>query len=431
MNVRTHTGSEQLDYGATATRMNGSWARRGWMVTTALLALTLMLNAFVSYAASRRAIDGLNRGQADLLGATLREMLAARGATSDAEVLGRFLRANEGHGLRYVALTGDSVQAGVSENANIRDAPPPSRDSLSGRMPLVAMHDVLRAYFPGPVSSGPASPPSYAVIEFRPTASVRLVQSARRSLALAITAAVVLSLAAWMFVRISMRYDDARLRLEQQRHLAALGEMSAVLAHEIRNPLAALKGHAQLALERLTDGSREHTCLEYVIESADRLEVLVADLLGFARTGPVDVTLADPVDLLRMAARDVFGEATIAVDSDDAPAEWPLDAVRVRQALVNLLDNARQSSPPNGSPVARVAREGNRLVFEIRDFGPGLPAGREARIFDPFFTTRTAGTGLGLAVASRVAEMHGGAITARNHSDGGAVFRLALSHPRT
>jgi two-component system sensor histidine kinase HydH len=268
------------------------------------------------------------------------------------------------------------------------------------------------------------------MLEFVPTAASRLMQSARRSLVLALAAAIVLSLAGWIFLRTSIRYEATRLRLEQQRHLALLGEMSAVLAHEIRNPLAALKGHAQLAVERVPVDSREHTCIEYVIEGAERLEALASDLLNFSRSGMADLAPADPVELMHVAACDVFGDDPVAIDDAGAPAQWIFDSSRVRQALVNLFDNARQCSPPGVAPHARVAQRADRLIFEIRDFGPGLPTGKEARIFDPFFTTRTNGTGLGLAVASRVAEMHGGEISAGNHADGGAVFRLAIPNSR-
>ena len=132
-----------------------------------------------------------------------------------------------------------------------------------------------------------------------------------------------------------------------------------------------------------------------------------------------------------MAVRDVFGDDPIVVDTVGAPTAWQLDSGRMRQALVNLLDNARQNSPPGINPVTQVAQRADQLVFEVRDFGPGLPAGREARIFDAFFTTRTNGTGLGLAVASRVAELHGGKISASNNPAGGAVFQLCIPNHRT
>ena len=96
---------------------------------------------------------------------------------------------------------------------------------------------------------------------------------------------------------------------------------------------------------------------------------------------------------------------------------------------MNILQNATQAVPAAGPPRVRIATDQRRLLFEIRDLGPGLPRDGEQRVFDPFFTTRTNGTGLGLAVAQRVVEMHGGSVTAANHPEGGAVFRILLPAP--
>jgi two-component system, NtrC family, sensor histidine kinase HydH len=405
----------------------GPWARRGWLVTTVLLAVVLVLNALSSFVGARRAVEGLNRGQADFLDVTLNEMLAAHGELSDSAVVARFFAGNQRRGLRYVALTAEGIHAGERASDAPDIVPRLAHDSAAERMPLLAVNDRLRAYFPAPARAPFATPQSgYIVIEFRPSASMRLMRSARRTLAIAVTAAVVLTLAALLFFRTSVRFEQTRLRLEQQRHLALLGEMSAVLAHEIRNPLAALKGHAQLAIERLTPGTREKTCVAYVIESAGRLEALTSDLLSFARTAPVELTPTDPVELMRAAVRDVFSDDPVPVHGPGTLPSWPLDAARVHQALVNLLQNAKQNSPEGTTPEVRVRLQSHQLLFEVRDFGSGLPPGRESRIFDPFFTTRANGTGLGLAIAGRVAELHGGAVTAHNHHDAGAVFRLSF-----
>ncbi|HEX6050780.1 MAG TPA: ATP-binding protein, partial [Gemmatimonadaceae bacterium] len=345
----------------------------------------------------------------------------------NAILVAQFLRGHERRGLRHVALV--DADGGVTASAGraVIQAPVPRQDSATGRLPLIAANGRLRAYFPATVAtSTPRGSLATVVIEFEPTASARLMAVARRSLALAVATSVILSLAAFVFFRISSGFETARLRLEQQRHLALLGEMSAVLAHEIRNPLASLKGHAQLAAERLADGSREKRCLDNVISDADRLDALTADLLSFARSSAPDIEPVNPSEILRVAVADVFDAEAVMIEDADAPAVWPMDAGRVRQALVNLLDNARKATADSRTPVARVTVEAGGLVFEVRDFGPGLPPGREDRIFDPFFTTRTSGTGLGLAVASRVAEMHGGHVRASNHADGGAVFRLTI-----
>jgi signal transduction histidine kinase len=100
----------------------------------------------------------------------------------------------------------------------------------------------------------------------------------------------------------------------------------------------------------------------------------------------------------------------------------------MEQVLVNLLQNARDASPAGSAIDVTVAEESGRLVFEVADRGEGLPPGEEARTFEPFFTTRAHGTGLGLALAKRVAEGHGGTIHALNRAGGGAVFRVVLPH---
>jgi two-component system sensor histidine kinase HydH len=127
------------------------------------------------------------------------------------------------------------------------------------------------------------------------------------------------------------------------------------------------------------------------------------------------------ISCIEEVARDGF-----AMRRRAATPDWPLDADRMRQALTNLLRNARQASPEGTRPEVEVGREDGTLVFTVRDFGPGIAPGDDKKIFSPFYTTRTSGTGLGLTVALRVAEMHGGTITVNNHPEGGAIFRIVL-----
>jgi signal transduction histidine kinase len=161
-----------------------------------------------------------------------------------------------------------------------------------------------------------------------------------------------------------------------------------------------------------------------VVTEATRLETLTGDLLEFARSGPIARRSSSPTDLAVEAAREVAPDG-IVVDAGSAPAQWSFDGPRLRHALVNILQNAVQASP-DGHPRLSIRSSGDTLIFEVRDFGPGIPAGTENQLFEPFFTTRTNGTGLGLAVARRAAEGHGGTIQARNHPDGGAVFEVRI-----
>jgi two-component system sensor histidine kinase HydH len=260
------------------------------------------------------------------------------------------------------------------------------------------------------------------VLEFEPSLAVELRARATTTLISSTVAAVLLVGAAGIFARRARRADDLMERLAQSERLAALGTMSAVLAHEIKNPLAALKGNAQLLVEGLDEGTRPRAQADRVVSSAVRLQGLVDNLLDFARSGGLERAALDPAEVLCAAAEDASPRATI--DLEGAPATWSLDGVRLRQVLENLLRNAEQASP--GKVTASVRREGERLIYAVCDEGAGIPEGETERIFEPFHTTKTRGVGLGLTVARRVVELHGGTITAGNRPGGGAVFEIVI-----
>jgi two-component system sensor histidine kinase HydH len=262
------------------------------------------------------------------------------------------------------------------------------------------------------------------VIEFEPLTIRELATSSRRSLILNSVVAMVVLLAALVAFRWLKGREALQHKLERERHLATLGEMSAVLAHELRNPLASLKGHAQLLAEALPEG-RSRTKAERVVKEALRMEDLTASLLAFVRTGTIQRQATDPVAVVRAAADEV-DPRRIELDTGAAPGTWQLDAARMQQVLSNLLRNAVQASPAGANVFARVAAEPDALLYEVRDVGTGIPPGQEALIFEPFHTQRPLGNGLGLAVARRVVELHGGSIQATNHPEGGALFRVRI-----
>jgi two-component system sensor histidine kinase HydH len=252
---------------------------------------------------------------------------------------------------------------------------------------------------------------------------VRLEEASQRTLAIgSLSALAVVVLAAWVW-RSTRRHQEMEREADQARHLAALGEMSAVLAHEIRNPLASLKGHAQLLAE-LADARTEGR-VRRVIDEALRLERLTNHLLDFARSGTVQPVPTSPAEVLEVALRASAPER-IEVDSGSAPATWSLDGARLEQVLINLLDNALQVTPADRKVTARVAAHDGELVFEVRDHGPGVPPDQRERIFEPFHTTKVHGTGLGLAVARRIVTLHGGSIEIEDAPTGGAIFRVRL-----
>jgi two-component system sensor histidine kinase HydH len=236
----------------------------------------------------------------------------------------------------------------------------------------------------------------------------------------------MLSLWVWQAMR---RRQVMEREADQARHLAALGEMSAVLAHEIRNPLASLKGHAQLLVEGLSASGQDKPLAkaERVVQEALRLERITSDLLDFVRQGELDHAPTDLGALVRQAADEVVPADRLRVALPASALELSIDGPKIRQVVDNIVRNATQAA--DGPVEITLASEGKTAVLTVRDHGPGIAPGQEERIFEPFVTTRVRGTGLGLAIARRLAERHGGSLTASNHPEGGAVFRLSLPGP--
>ncbi len=280
-----------------------------------------------------------------------------------------------------------------------------------------------------PRRGGP--PPGFArpqsfLIEFEPLQASALLAAATRSAVVAGIATLALLAGGIVLWRLSRRAETLQAAAERDRQLVSLGTMSAVLAHEIRNPLASLKGHAQLLAEGLSNPSKDHDKAARIVHEAQRLEQLTHDLLSLTGAGRVEPRDTDPSALLREASSALDLERSITLHTDAAPPTWRLDAPRMHQVLTNLMRNAADASPNSHPAEASVRVDGDRLVFVVRDHGSGIARGDEERIFEPFYTTRVRGTGLGLAVSRRIVDLHGGTLTARNHPTGGAEFLAVI-----
>ena len=268
-------------------------------------------------------------------------------------------------------------------------------------------------------------PHPFMAIDFRPSIADGLARTAGISLLLGLAAAALFLALGLALQRAASNERLLLVRAERDRRLAAIGEMSAVIAHEIRNPLTSLKGHALLLQEALPEG-RAHDKANRVVEETERLEALTTDLLSFVRSGTLTRRSVDPASIVR-AAMESVGVARATLDTVNAPRTWLLDPDRLRQALENILKNAAQASESDAPPVEiSIHVDGSWLVYVVRDHGPGIPEAQLSQVFEAFHTTRTRGTGLGLAIAERVVQQHGGSIEARNHPDGGAVFTIRV-----
>ena len=400
--------------------------QRGFLAVILVLAALLVLAAGSSFLAARRLTDLLLQGEGEALWHDLREQLP-RGRPPTSEELADLLARHRAIGLHYIAIHGPDDERLVSAGDTAHADMPEIRiiPDASGRARLKRpLHRGPRSEPPPPPPShGPPPPhgPIHIVLEFEPQVAAAVLSRARRDLIVSLTVAAALLVSAAVFYRLQRRARVAEASLLERRHLAVLGEMSAVLAHEIRNPLASLKGHAQLLEEQLAGDDRRQAKARRIVDEAVRLERLTTSLLDFVRAGQVARVRSDPRALARRAL-DITDPTRVTFDDKSSPENWSLDPTRIEQALVNLLRNALQASD---TPVElSVRREDGGLVFLVADRGPGVPPAIRERLFQPFATGRTQGTGLGLAVVRRVAELHGGTVAAVSRTGGGASFRL-------
>jgi len=231
--------------------------------------------------------------------------------------------------------------------------------------------------------------------------------------------------------RLERELREARGQLRRARELAALGEMAAGIAHEIRNPLGSIRLYASVLEEDLADGTSEQTTATKIGDCVRRLDSIVCDVLNFARELKLAPEPCDASDLFQgalEASRDVIERAGCRVDRADLvrpPLSLYCDASRMHQALVNVIRNAGEAlGAERGTPGERrivldaaerqcLQADGTHApmaVLSVADNGPGIPEEAAARIFNPFFTTRHTGTGLGLAIVHRIIDAHGGSV---------------------
>lgn len=242
-----------------------------------------------------------------------------------------------------------------------------------------------------------------------------------------------------LYADLKASYDElARAQAEIVRHerLAALGELAAVMAHEVRNPLGVIFNSLTTLKRLMRPTGDAEMLLNMVGEEADRLNRIVADLLDFAR--PYEL-VKKPIALEPFitgavdAATQTLPPSTpvrVVTTFDRELPPFPLDAHLLRQALINLVVNAAQAMPRGGSIMvsARIEPRGvvPWLIIDVRDEGLGLSARASERMFQPFFTTKATGTGLGLAVVKRIVDSHGGEVTATANPERGTTFTLRL-----
>lgn len=237
--------------------------------------------------------------------------------------------------------------------------------------------------------------------------------------------------------RLAAEVAQSRDLLARADRLSALGTLAAGVAHEIRNPLVSVRTFMQLLPERENDVDFRTRFRELALGEVERIVTLVNDVLTFSRPLPPELDLGDLNELTGSTARLLAAEArkrgvTLRWRLEETLPAVAVDDVRVKQVLTNVVLNAIEASEPAGRvEVATYAEQENGhrwCVIEVADSGDGVSPAEVERIFDPFFTTKNDGNGLGLWVASRIMQEHGGEIGVRNGA-AGAVFRIRFPVP--
>ncbi|MCB1154487.1 hypothetical protein KDL45_12615 [bacterium] len=230
----------------------------------------------------------------------------------------------------------------------------------------------------------------------------------------------------------AVRIVNARIyeQLRSLDRLATLGELSASLAHEIRNPLGSMKGAAEyLRGEALPEGADEF--VNIIIDEADRLNGVLTRFLDYARPFEIKPKPTDLNALIESTlARIREGEHPqgIAFPTDLSPdvGAPAVDDEQLRQVLINLIRNAIQAQPDGGEVRVSSRRQETNVVIEVADRGPGLAPGVRERLFTPFFTTKEQGSGLGLTISLRIINAHGGTLVSGPRPGGGSLFTITL-----
>jgi signal transduction histidine kinase len=236
------------------------------------------------------------------------------------------------------------------------------------------------------------------------------------------------------FERMVASVGRAQSRAVANERLAAIGKMAAHVTHEIRNPLSSIGLNIELLEEelgRVKVPAEARALLQSITREVERLELLSEEYLRVARlpsprmeADDVAAAVSDIVAFARPEIARAGCAVTLSVEPSLPPALF--DESQLRQALLNLLRNAREAMPDGGEIDVRVGAEGMSVVIDVSDRGGGIPEAIRARVFDPFFSTKGEGTGLGLAITRQIVEAHGGSIACEPRADGGTRFRLAL-----
>ena len=233
---------------------------------------------------------------------------------------------------------------------------------------------------------------------------------------------------------VERRTDELRRtqnRLIQTERLAAIGELAASIAHEIRNPLVSIGGFARVLYKNSGDEKKVEKYSHIIVDEVDRLEKILENILDYSKKTELDLK---PMDFNILVEKTILlfdtelshHKIKLKVDLDYDLSEVDIDEIQMKQVLMNFFKNAIHAMPEGGILAIRSYASGNNVALDISDTGMGIPRENLKKLFRPFFSTRSHGTGLGLGICQKVVTDHGGTIEVQSDVGKGTVFSIIL-----
>ncbi|HMK42574.1 MAG TPA: ATP-binding protein [Dissulfurispiraceae bacterium] len=408
-----------------------------------ILVIATVATVFSSVVMYRNAVDAADNalrlqafGLAATLEASLRRMDLEKGT-----LFSDIITESAGEGIAFLALYGKNGNIIMHSNANLIGRPYEDErvaEVFSSGQPkhyyLMLGTEERVSVLDMPVHVGNAI--FVLRLALHPYPAESGIREARIQLATAAGVVVLLWAIGFILLRALRRSEELRRRIEERERLVVLGEMAAVLAHEIRNPLGSIKGFAQYLLEQQSSASPNNRPknmqqpLSVIVQETQRLERLTNDLLIYACPANAHSAEFDLCALIDNVIALLQPHPEISIRCEcSAPLAVTSDEDKVRQILANLLQNASDAIEGPGSIAVSASMTRDTILLSVADSGPGMDPSMKERAFEPFFTTKVRGTGLGLAIVGRLVDVLGGAIDLESPAGKGTTVIIKL--PRT